>query len=95
MTDYLISSSGDDDDLTILDLEIRELRIESQLLNDARVFARSKLGVILRFGACHNHLARSEYERGCLRIADTHDHGGETFRVVFSIASVQSDGLEI
>ena len=44
-------------DLTILDLEIRKLRIESQFLNDTGVFARSKFGVVLGLGTGHNHLA--------------------------------------
>ena len=34
----------------VLDLEVCELRVETKLLDDARIFARGKLGVILRFG---------------------------------------------
>ena len=80
---------------TILDFEVGELGIEPELLNDTRILARSKLGVILRLGTRHHHLARSEDECGGLRLANTHDHGRETLWIVLGISSVQRDGLEI
>ena len=41
----------------VLDLEVGELGIESQLLDDACVLARGKLAVVLRLGAGNDHLA--------------------------------------
>lgn len=41
----------------VLDFEISELGLESQLLNDSRVFARSQLGIVLRLCTSDHHLA--------------------------------------
>lgn len=62
----------------VLDLEIRELGIETELLNDARIFPRGKLRVILGLGTGHDHLARGKDKSGGLGLADAHDDGGET-----------------
>lgn len=62
----------------VLDLEVGELGIEAELLDDARILARRQLRVILRLCARDDHLARGEDERRGFRLADTHDHGGET-----------------
>jgi hypothetical protein len=62
----------------VLDLEIRKLGVEAQLLDDSGILAGSELRNILRLGAGHDHLARGEDQGGGFRLADTHDHGGET-----------------
>ena len=62
----------------VLDLEIRELGIETKLLNDTCVFSGSQLRVILRLGTSNHHLAGGEDQSGRLRLSDTHDHGRET-----------------
>lgn len=41
----------------VLDLEIRKLCVEPQLLDDSRIFARRQLRVVLRLGARHHHLS--------------------------------------
>jgi len=65
----------------VLNLKIRKLSIESKLLNNASVFARGKLGIILRFGTRNNHLAGRENECSGFRFANTHDNSGETLKV--------------
>lgn len=64
----------------VLDLEVGELGVETELLDDTGVFARGKLRVILRLGTGDNHLARCEDKGGSLGFTDTHDNGGETLR---------------
>jgi hypothetical protein len=66
----------------ILDLEVRELGIEAQLLDDASILARSKLGVVFGLCASHHHFARSEDESGSLWVANTHDHGSKSLFIV-------------
>jgi len=66
----------------ILDLEVRELGVESELLDDTGVLAGCKTAVVLALGASDDHLAGSEYESGCLWLTNTHDHGSETLGVV-------------
>jgi hypothetical protein len=79
----------------VLDLEVGELGVEAELLDDARVLARSKAAVILALGARDDHLARCEDQSGSLGLADTHDDSSETLRVVLCIARMKSDGLQI
>ena len=62
----------------ILDLEIRELCIESKLLYDSSILSRCKLRVVLGLGSSDHHLARGEDQRSCLWLTDTHDDGSET-----------------
>lgn len=62
----------------VLDLEVGELRVEAELLDDAGVFARRKLRVILGLGTSHHHLARGEDESRGLGLTDTHDDSSET-----------------
>ena len=62
----------------ILDLEIGELRIESEFLDDTRIFARRKAAIILRFCTSNHHLARRKDKSGGLRLTDAHDHRCET-----------------
>jgi hypothetical protein len=67
--------TGTDD---VLDLEVRELGVETEFLDDTSVLAGSKLGVILRLGTGDDHLARGEDQSGGLGLTDTHDDGGKT-----------------
>lgn len=62
----------------VLDLEVGELGVETELLDDTGVLARSKLRVVLRLGTSHDHLAGSEDQSSSLGFTDTHDDGGET-----------------
>ena len=62
----------------VLDLELRELGVEAQLLHDARVLARREARVVLGLRARDDHLARGEDERGRLGVADAHDDRGKT-----------------
>ena len=62
----------------VLDLELRELGVEAKLLDDPRVLARRKPRVILALRTGDDHLAGGEDKCGRLRVADTHDDGGET-----------------
>lgn len=62
----------------VLDLEVGELRVEAELLDDAGVFARRKLRIILGLGTGNHHLARSEDESRRLGLADTHNNSSET-----------------
>ncbi len=71
----------------VLNLEVRELGIEAELLNDTSILARGKLRIILGFCAGHDHLARSKYERSSLWIANTHDNRSKTL-LKFSINQV-------
>ena len=51
--------------------------------------------MLLRLGARHDHLPRAEDEGGGLGLADAHDDGGESLRVVLGVACVQCDRLEV
>lgn len=62
----------------VLDLEVRELGVEAELLDDTRILAAGKLRVILRLGTGDDHLARGKDQGGRLGLADTHDNSGET-----------------
>ena len=62
----------------VLNLEVRELSVEPELLDDARVLARGKLAVVLALCAGHHHLARSEDECRGLGLTNAHNDGSET-----------------
>jgi hypothetical protein len=62
----------------VLDLEVRELRVEAKLLNDTSVLAACKLAVIFGLGTSDDHLAGGEDQGSRLRLTDTHDDGGKT-----------------
>lgn len=62
----------------VLDLEIGELGVEAELLDDAGIFAGSKLGVVLRLCAGDHHLARGKNECSSLGLSDTHDDSSES-----------------
>jgi len=62
----------------VLDLEVRELRVEAEFLDDTGVLAAGKLAVILGLGTSDDHLAGGEYQSGRLGLTDTHNDGGET-----------------
>jgi hypothetical protein len=64
----------------VLNLEVRKLGIEAELLNNTGVFATRQSAIVFRFRASHNHLARSEDESGRLRFTNTHDDGSETLQ---------------
>lgn len=91
-TDGKLDVAAADD---VLNLKVRELGIEAELLNDARIFAAGQLAIILRLGTRHDHLAGSEDERRGLGFSNAHDDGCETLRIVLCVSSVQGDGLEI
>lgn len=77
-TDRELDVTGADN---ILDLEIRELGVETELLNDTGIFARGQLGIVFRLGTSDNHLAGREDEGSCLGLTNTHDNGGKTLHV--------------
>jgi hypothetical protein len=94
----------------VLDLEIHELGVESELLDDTSVLARSKSRVIFRLGTRNDHLARREDQRCRLWIANTHDNSGETLQdqyksqrdrvktylgVILRISGVQGNGFQV
>src|SRR5262249_40166655 len=62
----------------VLDLKVRKLGVEAELLDDAGVFARRELRVVLRLGTSDDHLARREDQGGRLGLADAHDDGCKT-----------------
>jgi len=62
----------------VLDLEVGEFSIEAKLLDNTRVFARRKLGIIFGLCSSYNHLAGGEDQGGRFRFTDTHDDGCET-----------------
>lgn len=64
----------------ILDFEIGKLGVETKLLNNTRILARSQLGIILGLGTSNDHLAGGEDESCSLRFTDTHNHGSKTLR---------------
>lgn len=76
-TDGELDVAGADN---VLDLEVGELGVETELLDDTRVLARSQLRVILRLGTGDDHLARGKDQGGGLGLTDPHDDGGETLR---------------
>lgn len=53
-TNWELDIAGTDN---ILNLEVRELGVEAELLDDTRVLARRQLGVVFRLGTGDNHLA--------------------------------------
>jgi hypothetical protein len=64
----------------VLDLEIGELGIEAEFLDDSRILAGCKLGIIFRLCASDNHLARGKDQSGRLGFTNSHDDSGETLR---------------
>lgn len=69
----------------VLDLEVCELCVEAELLNDTSVLARGKLRIVFRLCASDHHLARSEDQCCSFWLSNTHDDGGKTLEVMFSI----------
>lgn len=91
-TDGKLNVAGADN---VLDFEVGKLGIEAELLDNTGVFSGSKLRIILRFSTSDDHLARGKDQSSCLGLANAHDDGGETLRVVLRISSVQGNRLEI
>ena len=79
----------------VLDLEVRELGIEAELLDDARILAAGKLRVVLGLGTSDNHLAGGKDQSGGLGLTDTHDDGSKTLGVILCVASMQGNRLEV
>lgn len=65
----------------VLNLELSKLSIEAELLDNTGVFARGEAGVVLRFGAGNDHLARRKDKRGRLGVANAHDDGSKALMV--------------
>lgn len=74
-TDWELDIAGAND---VLDFEVRELGIETKLLDNTSILAGRKLRVIFRLGSSDNHLARRKNQRGCLWFSDTHDNSRKT-----------------
>ena len=70
----------------VLDLEVRELGVEAELLDDTSVLARGKLRVIFGLGTGDDHLAGREDQGGGLGFADTHDNRSKTLGVILFAA---------
>lgn len=68
----------------VLDLEVRELRVEPELLYDTSVLSAGKLRVVFALRTRYDHLARGEDESSCLGFSDTHDHSCKTLQVGLS-----------
>jgi hypothetical protein len=79
----------------VLDLEIGKLGVETKLLDNTRVPARSPLRIILGLGTSDDHLARGEDKSGGLRFTDTHDNGSETLMREPSSATLFPDGCPL
>lgn len=62
----------------VLNFELRELGIEAQLLHDPSVLSGRQARVVLGLCTGHDHLARSEDERGGLGLANTHNDSCKT-----------------
>ena len=76
-TNWELDVTGADN---VLDLEVGELGIKAEFLDDASVFARGQLRIILGLGTSDNHLAGSEDERSRLGFTDTHDDSREPLK---------------
>ena len=79
----------------VLNLAIEELGGESELLDDASVLPGGQTRCLLALGARTHHLARCKDERGRLRLANSHDYGSETLRVVLGVTCMQRDVLQV
>lgn len=79
----------------VLDLKVRELGVETELLNDTGVLARRELGVVLRLCTGNDHLSGCEDQGSRLGITDTHNHCSKTLWIVLCVAGVQGDRLKI
>ena len=62
----------------VLNFELGEIGTESDLLNNACIFAGRNARSVPRFGTRHDHLAGRKNKCRCFGVADPHDHGGET-----------------
>ena len=66
-----------------------DIRIETKLLDDARVLAAGKFAVVFRLRTSHDHLARGEDKCSGLRFANAHDDSSETLRVVLCVTCLE------
>jgi len=90
-TDRELDVAGADN---VLDLEVRELGVEAELLDDASVLARRQLRVVLRLGTCHHHLARGKDERCCLGFANAHDDGSKPLNFPQCVSTVAQPSID-
>lgn len=65
----------------VLDLEVRELRIEAKLLNDASIFSGCQLGIILGLGTSDHHFTTGKDQSCGLWLANAHDNRSKTLPV--------------
>lgn len=79
----------------ILDLEVHEFHVVSELLNDSSEFSRCQVGVDFVSSTCAHELARSEDERRAARLANPHHDSVEPLWIIFGISSSVVDCLEI
>lgn len=79
----------------ILNLELGKLCLKAKLLNDTSILASSKPREFLTLGTSDDHLATGKDKGRCLGLADSHDHGRKTLRIIFSITGVQGDRFQI
>lgn len=70
----------------VLNLEVRELGVETELLDDTSVLARRKLRVIFGLGTGDNHLAAGEDQGSGLGLTNTHDNRSKTLGVILFAA---------
>jgi hypothetical protein len=64
----------------VLDLEVGELGVETELLDDASILSWCKLRIVLGLCASDNHLPWGEDQSRGLGFTDTHDNSRETLR---------------
>jgi len=62
----------------VLDLEVGEFGVETELLNDTSILARRKLRIVFRLCTSDDHFATCKDQSSGLGFANTHDDGGET-----------------
>lgn len=69
--------------------------IKSEFLNDASIFASSQSRLFFRLGPRADHLARAEDQRRRTRLSNAHDDGGKSFGIVFGIARMKGNFLQV
>mmetsp|Transcript_24259 Transcript_24259/g.54551 ORF Transcript_24259/g.54551 Transcript_24259/m.54551 type:complete len:233 (-) Transcript_24259:38-736(-) len=79
----------------VLDLELSELRAESELLNDASKLPRRQPCALLALRSCADHLSRGKNQRCCLGLSDSHDHCCKALGVVLGVSGLEGNGLQV
>ena len=75
----------------VLNLEIEELCLETELLHNAGVLPGCEPRVLFTLSPGAHHLARTEDQSRRSWLADSHDDGSESFRVVLCVTGMQSN----